>query len=231
MTRAIAYIRVSTEEQAEHGVSLDAQRAKVAAYCVANDLELMAVMEDAGISAKRADTRPALQAALVACKRGEAQALIVVKLDRLARNTVDALEIADALDAAGVALHSISERIDTQSATGRFFYTLLASLAEMERRQTAERTAVAMRHKRARGEYIGGDAPFGYRIEGGRIVPDEQETRIVDILYSLHADGMSWRSIAAELNARGITTRHGGKWQAVQVQRAVAHITNWRAAA
>ena len=231
MTRAIGYIRVSTEEQAETGVSLDAQRAKIAAYCIANDLDLVATLEDAGISAKRADTRPALQTALAKCKRGHAAALIVVKLDRLARNTVDALEIADALDASGVALHSISERIDTQSASGRFFYTLLASLAEMERRQIGERTAAAMQHKRARQEYTGGDAPFGFRLDGGSIVEDENEAEIVRMILDLRADGMTWSGIAAGLNERGLSTKRGGMWQAVQVQRAAANFTNWKQAA
>ena len=231
MTRAIGYIRVSTEDQAEHGVSLDAQRAKIAAYCLANDLELADILEDAGISGKRADTRPALQAALSTCRRGNAAALIVVKLDRLARNTVDALEIADILEKSGVALHSISERIDTRSATGRFFFTLLASLAEMERRQIGERTATAMRHKRSRAEFTGGDVPFGFRLQAGQVVEDEIEARAIRIVLSLRADGMTWSGIAAALNARGISTKRGGTWQAVQVQRAAANFTNWRQAA
>lgn len=230
MARAYGYIRVSTDEQAETGVSLDAQRAKIAAYCVANDLDLADVFVDAGISAKRVDTRPALLAALTVAKRGDA--LVVVKLDRLARNTVDALTLADDLDRRSVALHSISEKLDTQSATGRFFFTLLASLAEMERRQIGERTAMAMRHKRERGEYTGGDAPFGFTVEGGRLVEDEAEARIVRMVVSLHDDdGLSWSAIARELNARGITTKRGTTWQAVQVQRAVNNFTGRRIAA
>lgn len=228
--RAIGYVRVSTEDQAEHGVSLDAQRAKIAAYCTANDLDLAEIFEDAGISGKRADTRPGLQSALESCRRN-ATALVVVKLDRLARNTVDALSIADTLDRRGVALHSIAEKIDTQSATGRFFFTLLASLAEMERRQIGERTAMAMRHKRARREYIGGDVPFGYKLDGGQVVEDPAEMAAVRLTLDLRAAGLSWRRIAAELNARGIRTKRGGAWQAIQVQRAATNFTAWRQAA
>lgn len=229
--KAIGYIRVSTEEQAEHGVSLDAQRAKIHAYCTLNDIELVSIFEDAGISGKRSDNRPALQSALNTLRTGGASALIVCKLDRLARNTIDALTIADTLDKKGLALHSIAEKLDTQSAIGRFFFTLTASLAEMERRQIGERTRAAMNHKRSKREFCGGDVPFGFKLENGRVIEDAQEQEIISLIDSLKLDGFSWSAIARELNARGVTTKRGSSWQAVQVQRTIHNTTAWRAVA
>ena len=87
-TRTVAYIRVSTDKQAEHGVSLEAQRAKVEAYAQLYDLDLIAVIEDAGQSAKSLD-RPGLDHALTLLREGQADALLVVKLDRLTRSVRD----------------------------------------------------------------------------------------------------------------------------------------------
>src|ERR1700730_5734959 len=118
MTRTIAYLRVSTDKQADRGVSLDAQRAKVAAYAELYDLELLEVIIDAGESAKSLD-RPGLQRALGMLKAGEAEALLVVKLDRLTRSVVDLGTLVERYFAPGkVALLSVGEQIDTRSAAG-----------------------------------------------------------------------------------------------------------------
>ena len=140
MEKAVAYIRVSTAEQAKEGVSLEVQAKKAAAYADLNDLELVETFADEGISAKSIKGRAGLQAALAALQSGESRHLIVFKLDRLARNTVETLEMAEQMKSWGAVLHSISEKLDTDSAIGKFFFTLIASLAEMERNIIAERT-------------------------------------------------------------------------------------------
>ena len=118
-TRVIGYVRVSTEGQADGGVSLDAQRAKLAAYCVALDLDLVCIEEDAGLSAKTLD-RPALARALDALRAGRADALLVAKLDRLTRSVRDLGTLVDTYFAAGKwALLSVADSIDTRSAAGR----------------------------------------------------------------------------------------------------------------
>ena len=112
---AIGYIRVSTEGQVTEGVSLDAQRAKIEAWCLANDVQLGGVFVDAGISGKRADNRPELQAALNAvCKCGGV--LVVYSLSRLARSTKDTISIAERLSKSNADLVSLSEKIDSTSA-------------------------------------------------------------------------------------------------------------------
>ncbi|MBL8251978.1 MAG: recombinase family protein, partial [Candidatus Competibacter sp.] len=159
MATAIGYIRVSTEGQAQDGVSLDAQRAKIAAWCDLNDYDLTAVHVDAGISGKSADNRPGLQAALAECKKGSA--LVVYSLSRLARSTRDTIEISERLNKVGGDLVSLSEKIDTTTAAGKMVFRMMAVLAEFERDQISERTASAMQFKKAKGERFG-SVPCGY---------------------------------------------------------------------
>lgn len=131
MNKAIGYIRVSTEQQAEEGVSLAAQKAKIAAWCEINDYELANVFVDAGISGKSMDKRQGLRDALAAVKKGGV--LVVYSLSRLARSTKDTLAISEQLGKAGADLVSLSEKIDTTGAAGKMMFRMLAVLAEFER--------------------------------------------------------------------------------------------------
>ena len=123
---AIGYIRVSTEEQVAEGVSLAAQRAKVVAYCGLHGLDLAHTYADEGLSGKRADNRPGLQEAIQHACDGHG-VLAVYSLSRLARSTRDAIDITDRLSHCGADLISITERIDTTTSMGRFFFTTVAA--------------------------------------------------------------------------------------------------------
>ena len=138
MTKAIGYVRVSTVMQANEGVSLDAQKAKIKAYCEFNDLELVEIVVDAGKSAKNTD-REGLQTCLEKLANGEATELVVFKLDRLSRKVLDVLNLINAIEACGGSLHSISEKLDTSSALGKFFVNMTAALAQLESNQISER--------------------------------------------------------------------------------------------
>ena len=218
--RAIGYIRVSTAEQALAGVSLEAQRARIEAWCQANDCELVAVHMDAGISGSSMDHRHGLLEALAATRRGTV--LVVYSLSRLARSTRDTLVIADRLDRAGADLASLSERLDTTGAAGKMMFRMLAVLAEFERDVIAERTATAMRHKQALGEYIGGGAPFGHRLLEGALVTDDGEQAVIQQARELRTSGLSLRGIAGELDRRGFRSRTAKPFAPVQVARMVA---------
>src|SRR6478609_5514145 len=166
--RAVAYIRVSTSQQAEEGLSLDDQRERLAAYCKLHRFELVDLIADEGESAgKPLAKRTGGARVLGLVKRKAVDVVIVMKLDRAFRNARDALEVADAWDAAGVGLHVVDmdgqgQSIDTQSAVGRMLFTVLAGVAEMERRLTAERTTAALAFKARSGNMrINSTAPFG----------------------------------------------------------------------
>jgi site-specific DNA recombinase len=144
--KTIGYIRVSTDEQAREGISLDNQRAKIGAYCKLHGLELAGIIEDEGKSAKDLN-REGMKAIIGLIQKRGFEAVVVYKLDRLSRKVLDTLTLIELMEKQGVAFHSISEKIDTRTAMGRFFLNIMASLAQMERDLISERTRDALRHK------------------------------------------------------------------------------------
>lgn len=214
MKKAIGYVRVSTEHQADEGISLATQRAKIEAWCQLNDYELVAIYEDAGISGKTISKRPQLQMALSAMKNG--MALIVYSLSRLARSTKNCIEIADELKSKGGDLVSLTEKIDTSSAMGEFFFTLIAALGQMERKQIGERTKAALAHKKAIGEKYA-PVPFGYKEIQGRLEVVKHEALLVAEINEKRAAGYTLQSIAHYLNEKGVMGKQGGKWYASSV--------------
>ena len=214
MNKAIGYIRVSTQDQAAEGVSLEAQRAKIAAWCAVNDYELVAVFEDAGISGASMDRREGLQAAMAATGKG--MALVAYSISRLARSTRDMLEIADRLERRKADLVSLTEKIDTTSAAGRMLFRMLAVLSEFERDVIAERTRTALSHKKAQGE-VYAPVPFGFEAIEGRLRVVKEEARIVAEVIRLREAGATLAGIADTLNERGIEGKRGGRWYASTV--------------
>ena len=207
--KAIGYVRVSTEDQAREGVSLENQKTKIRAYCGLKELELVELVEDAGISAKNLN-RPGVQRVLNMAHRKEVDAVIVYKLDRMFRSTVDALETTKLFDKWGISFHSIHETLDTQSAMGRFFFTLTAALAEMERGITGGRTRAAFRHKRANNEKTGGDVPFGFDLdEAGTLRENQVEQKAIGLIRDLTKKGYSLRAIGLELKRERYRTKTG----------------------
>jgi len=220
--QAVGYVRCSTSEQSVGGVSLDTQRAKIAAWCGVNDCELIEVFTDAGISGKRADNRPGLQDALQAACKARGMALVVYSLSRLARSTKDAISIAERLDKAGADLVSISEKIDTTTAAGKMVFRMLAVLAEFERDLVSERTVAAMQHKKANGQRVG-SVPYGSTLaaDGTTLVPNDAEQRVIEEIKAMRARGATLQAIATDLTGRGIPTKTGrsSRWGHQAVRR------------
>lgn len=219
MKTAIGYIRVSTAGQAEEGISLEAQEAKIKAWCEFNGYELVDLHTDAGISGKSIDGREGLQAALNSIKPG--QALVFYSLSRLARNTKDTIIISEQLNSKGCDLVSINEKIDTTSALGNFFFTMIAALGQLERDQISERTKSALSHKKSKGEFLG-RVPYGYRLIDGELIEDIGEQAIVKAAREARQQGFSYRAIAEQLKKKGFKTRKGTNFQAMQVKRLAA---------
>jgi site-specific DNA recombinase len=201
--RAVGYIRVSTSEQATEGISLDNQKAKITAYCALHDFELLEIIEDAGKSGKDLN-REGVQDLTSRIKGRKIDAVIVYKLDRLSRKVIDTLTLVETIEKAGVAFHSLNEKIDTSTAMGRFFLNITASLAQMERDQISERTRDALQMKISRGERAG-QIPYGYRLagDGKSLILHEREQEIISLVTRLHDKGYSFRAICGELEREG----------------------------
>lgn len=219
--KMIGYCRVSSEEQAREGLSLALQSEKIRAYCALNDYTLIEIITDAGISAKNISGRPGLIRALDMVMNGEADGLVAWKLDRMFRSTVNALQTAEMFRANGKSLQSITEKLDTSSAMGEFFFSLMASLAQMERRLTSERTKAVLDGKKSRGEFIG-KPRFGFKSAGKSLTIDPAQQSIVEQIRDLSRSGLSFRSVAQTLNAANILTKQGKAWTHKQVSAIVA---------
>lgn len=220
--KAVFYIRVSTQDQATEGVSLEAQLSKLQSWATLNDAEVIGTFEDAGLSGTRSD-RPGLAAAMDTACRHKA-ALVVYSLSRLSRSTSDTIALAAKLDKSGAELVSLSEKIDTSSASGKMIFRLMSVLNEFERDQIAERTSNALAHKKSKGELVG-SVPFGYTLAADGITleenPSQQEALV--LISKLRAKGLSLRQIAQELEALGVPTAKGNSnWTHTAVNRIVS---------
>jgi DNA invertase Pin-like site-specific DNA recombinase len=203
MAKAIGYIRVSTEEQVREGISLENQRAKIEIYCSLNDLELAEILEDAGKSGKDLN-REGMQALMDRIKGRSIDAVVVYKLDRLSRRVRDTLSLMDLIEKKSVAFHSITEKIDTKSAMGKFFLNIMASMNQWERDTIAERTRDALRLKIVKNERAG-QVPYGWSLAEDKktLLENEGEQKAVSLMKELHGKGSSLRSICRELETKG----------------------------
>lgn len=219
MTKAIAYIRVSTDKQADKGHSLEAQEAKVKAYASLYDLELVKTVVEA--ESAKSLKREGLQNALAALKAGKAEALIVVKLDRLTRSVSD-LGVLVEQHFNKSALLSVSEQIDTRSAGGRLVLNVLASVSQWEREAIGERTSAAMQNMKAEGLYTGGRPPYGKMLVEGVLVNNESEQAIINKANKLRVEGCSLRQIATLFSEQGLRTRKDTNFSHTLINRMVA---------
>lgn len=218
MTRAVAYARVSTDKQADLGVSLEAQESKLRAYAALYDIELAAIEVDAGESASTLD-RPALQRALTMVRKKQVDALLVVKLDRLTRSVRDLADLVERYFKRA-ALLSVAEQVDTRTAGGRMVLNVMTSIGQWEREAIGERTSAAMSHLRDSGRRHSRWAPYGaaYEADGG-MVPQVAELVAIEQARALRAQGLSLRAVSSMLAERGILARCGRPFGAQTLAR------------
>jgi len=210
--KAIGYVRVSTEKQADHGVSLSAQAEKIKAMAVVQGVELLEVIEDAGASAGTLD-RAGMKKLLALVDSGKVQTVIIAKLDRLTRSVKDLALILERFNKKGVSLVSVADSLDTGSASGRLVLNIMVSVSQWEREAIGERTRDALAHKKANGQRVGNIA-FGFSLNAdGTLIENAQEQAIIAMVKRLRRSGVTLRQIADELNAQGFKTRKGGMWR------------------
>ena len=221
MEKALAYVRVSTTEQAREGVSLDAQEERIRAYCQMSGLSLVTVIREEGIStAKPLAGRPGGQQITDVVSAKRIGHVVALKLDRLFRDAVDALNQTRAWDRAGIALHLVDmggQTLNTATAMGRMFLTMTAAFAELERNLIAERTQAALLYKKSK-HLVYGAIPYGYSRDGDALKANEMERDIVRQVQKWNARRWSLRKIAETLNLRMVRTKHGRMWHASTVR-------------
>lgn len=207
--RVIGYTRVSTEDQARDGVSLENQVARLRAYCALHNHELVAVYEDRGATGSNME-RLGAKAALAALESGEAEGLLVTHLDRLSRNLRDFLYLVDTHFGPGCSfsLLCIDNQLDTSTPTGRMIASILATVAQWQREEDVERIKRAMAHKKAKGERVGA-VPWGFRLagDGKTLAPNQAELAVMALALDLRRQGLTLRAIGEKLKEAGHRNR------------------------
>ena len=216
--KAALYIRVSTEEQAIEGYSLDAQEKKLLAYCqdVADDVEVYDIYRDDGYSGRNTN-RPGYRKMMEDID--EWDILVVLKMDRIHRNFRNFILMMDDLNRKHKDFRSATEEFDTTTAMGRFVINIIQGIAQLESEQNGERTrfvmeekAVKLKNTEAESRTLGFNPPYGFGLSEGLLmaVPEEQE--VVRRIYSEYLENKSLAQLADGLNRDGIRTRRGTRW-------------------
>lgn len=222
MQKFVSYIRVSTQRQGQSGLGLDAQRMAVASY-VANRGELVDEVVEVESGRKADKDRPELVQALALCKH-QGAALVIGKLDRLARNVRFFLEV---IDDSGVDIR-FADLPDVCPSTdeGRMILVSMANFAEFEGRRIGTRTKAALAAAKARGVQLGTAGPSNLRpnVEARQAAANAFAVRMAGLIAGMRARGLSHRAMVAELNSARVPTANGGSWRLIQVQRVLERI-------
>lgn len=221
--RIVGYLRCSTVEQATEGLSLDAQKARIAAWAEANDATVVEIVADAGVSGSRplAD-RPGGSkiAALLDARRPSVDAVVVVRLDRLGRDASETLTCLRRFARGDLGLIAITDRVDLTTPAGRAMAQMTAVFAELERGLIAARTAEALSQLRAQRR-IYGRIPYGWQAEEDRLVEHPDEQHVLRAIHRWRRRGHGYARIASTLNRKGVASKRGAQWHAASVRSVV----------
>jgi DNA invertase Pin-like site-specific DNA recombinase len=210
MVKVAIYTRVSTEDQAQEGFSLSAQRERLMSYCTAQGWEVYGIYEDEGYSGRNTK-RPGYQEMLE--DRSNWEMILVMKMDRIHRNSRNFMDMMDKLRFWGKEFSSMQESLDTSTAMGRFVVDIIQRIAQLESEQIGERVYFGMKQKARSGTGIlGSRIPFGYQLIKDQFKIDKDESKIVKKIFNKYLENKSLSNIARELNSEGLTTRNSKPW-------------------
>lgn len=218
--RIAGYTRVSTQEQATEGMSLEAQENRVRTWAEVLGHEVVRVIADEGVSGtKLLGDRPggAEIAGLIESRRPWADAVVVVRTDRLGRDAAEQIALLKRFRAGRVGLVAIAQQIDLATPHGRAMAQIGAVFNELERALIAERTAEALGELRRQGK-AWNHAPFGWSVSDGELVADEIEQETLSRARTLRDEGHGYATVARILNEEGRATKRGGPWQAMSAR-------------
>lgn len=224
--KVVAYLRVSTDKQAEEGLGLEIQADAIKTWAKANSVRVVDTFADEGVSGSNGlDSREALPEALDALRSAAADGVVVYRLDRLARDLIIQETLLAEVKRLGGEVFSTSAAEagyltdDPDDPSRKLIRQVLGAVAEYERSMIALRLRSGRKRKAKDGGYAYGAPPFGFRVEDGELVPDEGEQETLNRARELQAGGVSIREIATTLNEEGLRTKRGARWHPTTVAR------------
>ena len=210
ISKAAIYTRVSTEDQAKEGFSLDAQIEKLRSYCKARDWEIAGEYIDDGYSGRNVK-RPAYNKMIEEINKWDA--LLVIKMDRIHRNSKNFMMMMEYLKKEGKEFVSMTESLDTSTAMGRFVMDIIQRIAQLESEQIGERVYIGMEQKaKTNGGILGFNIPYGYDYINGKLIINQNESENVKNIFQNYLNGISMKKIAGELNYKSVPTKLNKKW-------------------
>lgn len=218
-TKTVAiYARVSTIEQAEEGYSIDEQIRVLNKFCEREGYLVYDEYVDRGISGKNISGRPAIQRLLLDAEQKKFEVVLVWKMNRLARKSLDLMNIVEKLDSKNIAFRSYTERYETETSTGKLQFQLMAAIAEYERNNIAENVKMGMIARAKEGRWNGGQV-LGYDVveissdnrkrKDTHLVINEREANTVQLIFQMYSSGHGYKSIANYINKKGYRTKKG----------------------
>jgi len=211
------YIRVSTDIQEERGSSLPTQEERCRSYAKSKGWKVVKVYSD--VASAKDTNRPGLQQLFMDAENGKFETIIIMKLDRMFRNTRDFLDKVEFFEEKDIKFVCLDGEIDTSTPTGRLFNTMRAAFAEFERETISERSKIGQKANVQKGHWYGGPTPFGYDRVDKRLVINEEQAEAVRLMYRLYLERGSLRYVTNELNRRGIKTPRGKSFASTTVKR------------
>lgn len=207
ISKVALYTRVSTDEQAKEGYSLEAQLNRLKAHCVTQEWDIQAIYIDDGFTGRNT-RRPKYKEMMENIDYWDA--ILVLKMDRIHRNQKNFTEMIDQLKKKGKDFVSATESLDTSTAIGRFVMNIIQGIAQLESEQIGERVAFAMdtKAKNLQVEYMGGRTPFGYKLNSGKLKEIPEKLEIVKKCFDLYIQGSSFRSLGKQLGISDTTIRY-----------------------
>ena len=215
--RAALYIRVSSDEQARHGLSLGEQRADLLSYAEAHQYAVAGIYADEGVSARKSyRTRKELQRLLRDVQDGQIDIIVMKCLDRWFRNVKDYYKVQEILDAHGVLWECTQDRYDTTTAAGRLNLHIRLAIAEEESDRTGERIRYVFKGKKDRREILTGNVPIGYKLEDKHLVPDENAPMIRFMFQHIYEGHSAYSTPAAIMEKFGYPITYRKVWLALR---------------
>lgn len=216
---AAVYIRVSTEDQAREGFSLGEQKEKLLQLCAFKGYEVFKVYEDAGISAKDMEHRPAFQEMLQDMRNGKINYIVAYKLDRVTHSIRDLEELISQLEKYNCYLVCDRDDVNTSTANGRFFVRMLTVLSQLEIEIVSERTKFGL-NEAIKSSHLPGPAPLGYKKDGNKkTIVDETTKPIIEKIFKMYLEGKSFQQISNIFNEEKIL--YPKKWKDTTIQKII----------
>lgn len=221
MKRAAIYTRVSHTNQVEDGSSIENQTEKLHAFCVYNNYEIVADLSDAGVSGRKFENRQNFMKMMEMAKNKQIDVVVVYSLSRFGRNLKDTLKWIEYLEKNNVSFYTQDFQADTSTSHGKLMLQMIAAFAEFESNQRSELITSVMDHLKDSGKVYCGPTPLGFVKEGDVLKPQDNELAIVRRIFTLKAEGVSYKNIADQLNEDGILGKKGGRFQQMTIKKIV----------